>query len=87
MVIVTQHGFIRNLARMTLVGRLADEWGAKTRSKKDTVNGLEYVGDAWVYYKDVIEHTADLPGAPGIKPQEEVMVDPPKPVLVSQWAS
>jgi len=63
MVIATQTAFIRSIARMTLVGKLADDWATHSKSP---VNKDE---DVWV---EATDKYADLPGAAGIREDEEL---------------
>lgn len=67
MIIVSKKSFIAQ-AQQTLVGRLADHWSARTRRiKKDGRSGDPYDAEVWVYFRDVMEGRADLPGADGEK--------------------
>jgi len=62
---------------MTLVGKLADEWPARLRSRK----GVKNDSSIWVYYTDVKEKTADLPDVLGNHEFEETLLELPKTIL------
>lgn len=79
MVIVSKKSFIKQ-AQQTLVGRLADQWSSRTRRvREDGKSSDPYDADVWVYFRDVTEGRADLPGVEG---QKEKLTDLKMPVEV-----